>query len=116
MKSNRRFFVVSICALLSVLFVFSANIFAAETYVTETDDAYYEGAGHGEYVDSDESMSTDSDEYDKNEYGEEYQEGTEKGVEEFESAPLYPEDEFPTEESSEQDDPATPDETEEPAN
>jgi hypothetical protein len=42
MKKNRRFFSAGLCALLSVPFVFSMNLFASEVSITKRADSYYE--------------------------------------------------------------------------
>ena len=102
MKKDKRFLAVGLCALLSVLFVFSANVLASEVSITERADSYYEtvaDSGHedsGGWIDKDEDM--------KNEYEEEYKEKAEEGDEEHENAPSDPEDESSTKEPSEEDD------------
>ena len=101
MKKNRRFLAAGICILLSVLFVFSANVLSSEVSFTQAADSYYEtvaDSGHGDsggWIDKDEDM--------KNEYEEEYREEAENRDDEFESAPSDSEDESSTEESFEPD-------------
>jgi len=51
MKKNTRFLAAGICALLSVLFVFSANVLSFEVPFTQAADSYYEtvaDSGHGD--------------------------------------------------------------------
>ena len=104
MKKNKRFFAVAICTLLSVLFVFSANVLASEVSLTEVTDSYYETVADSGYEDSGGWIDRDEDEYKKDEYEQEYKEKAEEGDEEHENAPSDPEDESSTKEPSEEDD------------
>ena len=104
MKKNKRFFSVGICALLSILFVFSANVMASEVSTTETSDAYYERVADSGYGDSGGWIDRDEDESMKDDYEQEYKEKAEEGDEEHENAPSDPEDESSTKEPSEEDD------------
>jgi len=98
MKKNRRSLAVGIYALVSVLFVFSANVLASEVSITKTADSYYERVADGDYGDS--GGWIDKDEHMKNEYEEEYKDEAQERDEEYENAPPDPEDEPSTEEPS----------------
>jgi len=102
MKKDKRFFAVGLCALLSVLFVFSANVFTSEVSTGKTSDAYYERVADSGYEDSGGWIDKDQDM--KNEYEEEYKEEGEERDEEYESAPSDSEDESSTKEPSEKHD------------
>lgn len=102
MKKDKRFFAVGLCALLSVLFVFSTNVLASEVSITERADSYYETVADSGYENSGGWIEKEEDM--KNEYEEEYKEKAEEGDEEHENAPSVPEDESSTEEPSEEGD------------
>jgi len=98
MKKNKIFFLPGLCALVSALFVFSANVLASEVSITETADSYYERGADGDYGDSGGWIDKEGDM--KNEYEEEYKEEPEERDEEYENTPPDPEDEPSTEEPS----------------
>jgi hypothetical protein len=102
MKKDKRFLAVGLCALLSVLFVFSANVFTSEVSTGKTSDAYYERVADSGYGDSGGWIDKDQDM--KNEYEEQYKEEAEERDEEYESAPSDSEDESSTEGPSEKHD------------
>ena len=104
MKKNKRFFAVAICTLLSVLFVFSANVLASEVSLTEVTDSYYERVADSGYGDSGGWIDRDEDESMKDDYEQEYKEGVEGRDKEYESNPSDSEDESSTVKPSEEDD------------
>ena len=104
MKKDKRFFAVGLCALLWVLFVFSANVLASEVSITERADSYYERVADSGYGDPGGWIARDEDESMKDEYEQQYKEEAEERDEEYESVPSDSEDESPTEEPSEEDD------------
>ena len=104
MKKDKRFFAAGICTLLSVLFVFSANVLPSEVSLTEMTDSYYERVADSGYGDSGGWIDRDEDESMKDEYEQEYKEEAEERDEEHESVPSDSEDESSTEEPSEEDD------------
>lgn len=104
MKKDKRFFAVCLCALLSVLFVFSVNVFTSEVSTGKTSDAYYERVADSGYEDSGGWIDRDEDESIKDEYEQEYKEEAEERDEEYESVPSDSEDESSTEEPSEKHD------------
>ena len=92
MKKDKRFFGVGICALLAVLFVFSANVLASEVSITKIAGSYYERVAENEYGDSDEWMNKDDEEY-----KEEYKEESEEQDEDYQGDPWDSGEEPPTE-------------------
>lgn len=104
MKKDKRLFAVGLCTLLSVLFIFSTNVFTSEVSTGETSDAYYERVADSDYGDSGGWIERDEDESIKDEYEQEYKEETKEGDKEYESAPSDSENELSTEEPSEVDD------------
>ena len=111
MKKDKRFFAVGLCALLSVLFFFSTNVFTSEVSTGKTSDAYYERVADSGYGDSGGWMERDEDKSMQDEFEQEYKQNTEERDEEYESVPSDSEDESSTEEPSEVDDfPAVQDE------
>ncbi len=104
MKKDKRFFAAGICTLLSVVFVFSANVLASEVSLTEMADSYYERVADSGYGDSGGRIDRDENESMKDEYEQEYKEEAEERDEEYESIPSDSEDESSTEEPSEEDD------------
>lgn len=102
MKKNKRFIEVGLFTLLSVLFVFSTNLFASEASITKRADSYYKTVADNGYEDSGGWIDRDEDMKDK--HKEEYQEEAEERDEEYESAPSDSEDESSTEEPSGEDD------------
>jgi hypothetical protein len=104
MKKDKRFLAVGLCALLLVLFVFSAKVFTSEVSTGKTSDAYYEGVADSGYGESGGWIDRDEDESMKDEYEQEYKEEAEERDEEYESAPSDSEDESSTEEPSEKHD------------
>ena len=103
MKKDKEFFAVGLCALLSVLFVFSANVLASEVSITQRADSYYKTVADSGYEDPGGGGWIDKDEDMRNEYEDEYKKGAEERDEEHENAPSDPEDESSIEEPSDAD-------------
>jgi hypothetical protein len=100
MKKDKRFLAVGLCALLSVLFVFSANVFTSEVSTGKTSDAYYERVADSGYGDSGGWIDRDEDESMKDDYEQEYKERAGERDDEYESIPSDSQDESSTEEPS----------------
>jgi hypothetical protein len=100
MKKSKRFLAAAICTLLSVLFVFSANVLASETSLNEGTDSYYERVSDSDYGDSGGWIEDNEDESMKGDYEQEYKEKAGESDDEYESNPSDSEDESSTEEPS----------------
>ena len=98
MNKNMRFLSAAIWTLLSVLFVFSANVLASEVSLNEVTDSYYEMVSDSEYGDSGGWIDSDDDESMKGDYEQEYKERAGERDEEYESNPSDSEDESSTKE------------------
>ena len=104
MKNNKSFIAAVICTILSVLFVFSTNVWASEVLFTEMTDSYYEKVSDSDYGDTGGWIERNEDETMKDDYEQEYKEGAGESDEEYESNPSGSEDESSTEEPSGADD------------
>ena len=104
MKNNKKFFATVICTLLSVLFIFSTNVWASEMLSTDMTDSYYETVSDSDYGDTGGWIESNEDESMKDDYEQEYNERAGEKDEEYESTPSDSEDESSTEEPSGSDD------------
>lgn len=100
MNKNKKFFGVGLCSILSILLVFSANVWASEVLTTEPRDAYYEEVSGSEYAESGYMTEEEDEGQPQDEYRDERDEGYQTD-EESETAPSDPEKEPATEEPSE---------------
>ena len=94
MKANERFLAMNLCILmLSLLFVFSQKLGAAEISDTETTDVYQESVFAAELGDSDAWADEGEEQYKESPNEEQYSEEAEEEGMEYETDPSDPEHE-----------------------